>query len=428
MRVHLSLTAIIALSFLIVLAGCGRKEEAAKEEAVTIKVAFWGSPEEIGIITNTIKAWEKLHPEIKVRLEHTPHSGYISKILTRIAGGAGPDIICTEVDFFPSFWAKDVFLDLTDFIEEDEAFSIDDFFPEVVDRFTIDGRVYAIPRDTAPFACIFYNKHLFDEAGLPYPKDDWDWPDLLATAQKLTEVSNGRVTRYGFYAWAWENFLYSNGGRLVDDVKNPTRCLLDEPEAIEALEFYADLIHKDKVAPTPVALVNLGMGVQTMFATGRLAMFSSGIWETPILRKVKGFDWDVAMFPKGPRGIRGFGTGGSGYSILKTTKHPGEAWEVIKALSGRDGQIMLAETGLAQPALKAVAQGPHWAHSPKPPLNKGMLNEAVKYVTYSPFHPKWREIRELHINLEFDLIFNGEKRPKEVIGKLMPKVNELLRQ
>ena len=186
-------------------------------------------------------------------------------------------------------------------------------------------------------------------------------------------------------------------------------------------------MHKYKVAPSPLALSSLAMGVQTMFAQDRLAMFSSGIWETPSLRKIKDLEWDVVMFPKGPGGIRGFGTGGSGYCVLKNTKHPDEAWEVVKALSGKEGQIMLAERGLAQPALRTIAESAYWATSPKPPANKAMLNEAVAYVTYDPFHTNWRKARNLYINQVLDLIFNGKQPVEEGVSKFITKVNNLLK-
>lgn len=408
--------------------GCARKD-AVQDSPVVIKIAFWGGPEDINIINDTIEGWQKSHPHIRAKLEHTPYRGYADKLLTRIAGGGAPDIICTEVDLFVTFQSKNVLLDLTPYVQKDREFNFSDFFPEVIDRFTVDNKLYCVPRDTAPFACVFYNKKVFDESGVPYPADDWDWNGLLDTARRLTAYDkNGRVATYGFYAWAWQNFVYSNGGSLVDNVKKPTRCLLDQPAAVEGLQFYTDLIHKYKVAPSPIAMSNLAMGVHTMFATGRLAMFASGIWETPSFRRIEGLEWDVAMFPKGPTGIRAFGTGGSGYCVLKSTKHPEEAWEVIKALSGKNGQVMLAEKGLAQPALRSIAEGPHWATSPKPPANKGMLNEAVKYVTYDPFHSAWRQAKELYINPELDLIFNGQETAEEGTKKFIGKVNKLLKQ
>ena len=163
-----------------------------------------------------------------------------------------------------------------------------------------------------------------------------------------------------------------------------------------------------------------------MFASGRLAMIASGIWETPGLRKMPALDWDVAMFPKGPKGSRGFGTGGSGYCILKTSSHPKEAYQVIKALTGKDSAMVLADTGLAQPAMIEIAEGPHWIGGDLPPKNRSMLNEAMKYVIYEPFHPAWREAKEIYMNSELDLLFLGKKTAAEAVAGFIKKVNELL--
>ncbi len=398
----------------------------AKDGVTEVKVAFWGSPEEIDIITHSISDWQAAHPEIKIVFEHTPYSGYDSKILTRIAGGAAPDIIATEVDYFVTFASKNVLEDLNPYIQADAAFTKDQFFPSILNRFTVNGQLQAIPRDVAPFACVFYNKKLFDEAGLPYPKDDWTWDDLLRYARALTKQDeSGRITQYGFYGWAWQNFIYGNGGALVDDIHNPTKTLLDDPKSIEGLQFYADLINLYKVMPTPVALANLGMGIDLMFSSGRLAMFLSGIWETPGFRNYN-FEWDVVMFPKNAKGVRAFGSGGSGYAILKSSKHKKEAWEVIKALTGPSGQEQLAKRGLSQPSLIAVAEGDSWAKDPAPPANKKMVNEAVKYIVFSPFHPGWREIQEKYLIPRLDLVFNGKQTAAEAMKAIAPDINAKL--
>jgi multiple sugar transport system substrate-binding protein len=177
--------------------------------------------------------------------------------------------------------------------------------------------------------------------------------------------------------------------------------------------------------PTPVALNNAGMGVDYMFASGRLAMFLSGIWETPSLRNYE-FAWDVAMFPKNNRGIRRFGTGGSAYAILEASMHKREAWEVIKALTSAPAQARLAEMGLAQPALRAVAEGDHFAKHDAPPANKKMLNTAVQYVTYDPFHPRWRKAESQIIVPALDQIKNGAEPVEAVMKRIVPEVNRML--
>jgi len=405
--------------------GCGNP---AQEDGKTkIKVAFWGGPEEIEIITHSIKEWQAAHPNIQVVFEHTPYTGYDSKILTRIAGGAAPDIIATEVDYFVTFATKGVLEDLTPYANADPEFSRDDFFPSILDRFVVGEALFAVPRDVAPFACVFYNKKLFREAGLDYPSDDWTWDDMLRMARALTKKDeSGRIVQYGFYGWAWQNFIYGNGGALVDNVDNPTRTMIDDPRSIEGLQFYSDLINLYKVMPAPVALANLGMGIDLMFASGRLGMFLSGIWETPGLRRYD-FEWDVAMFPKNAKGIRAFGTGGSGYAILKTSKNKKAAWEVVKALTGSEGQAELARRGLAQPSRIKVAESEAWAKNENPPSNKKMLNQAVRYITFSPYCTQWREIQDKYLAPKLDLIFNGKKTAAEVLRGIAPVMNQALR-
>ena len=421
---------VIIGSLTFLAAGCGGKtscEISDKAKPVEIKVAFWGGPDEIRIVEGVINEWQKAHPCTIVRLEHTPYRGYTDKLLTRIAGRSSPDIICTEVDLFVTFQSKDVLLDLTPYVKKDPELNIKEFYPEIINRFTVGGKLYAIPRDTAPYACVYYNKKLFDEALVPYPKDDWDVFDMLEKAKKLTKLdAAGRTTQYGFYTWAWQNFVYAFGGSLVDNTNHPTRCTLDSKDSLAGLNFYSDLINKYKVHPTSTAMMNLAMGVQGMFMTGRLAMFASGIWETPGLRKIDNFEWDIALFPKGPDGRRAFGTGGSGYCILKDSKHPDEAFEVIKALSGRKGEAMLADAGLAQPAIKDIVLSEHWALNDNPPANKRVLDEAMKYVIYEPFSPRWREAKELYVNPELDLVFNGKKTAEDAVKSFNGKVSDLL--
>ena len=151
-----SITLILASCCVL---GCAGKKESG-EGPVVIKVAFWGGPEDITIITDAISEWQETHPGIRVELEHTPYRGYADKLLTRIAGGGAPDIICTEVDLFVTFQSKNVLLNLTPFIESDPEFQVSDFFPEVIDRFTVKDKLYCVPRDTAPCACIYYNKKI----------------------------------------------------------------------------------------------------------------------------------------------------------------------------------------------------------------------------------------------------------------------------
>ncbi len=376
------------------------------KESVPITVSFWGSVEEIEIMKKTIEPWDKQRKDINIVLYHVPTGGntsyYVQRLLTNIAGGNAPDVIFMEVNIFIEFYTKEVLLNLTPFINKDKEFNIENFYPDVVKHFTRENKIYVIPRDTAPFNCIYYNKNLFDQEGIPYPQDNWTWDDFLDIAKKLTKRNQkGQIVQYGFWTWCIQNFIYSAGGGYVDNINNPTQCIFNKPQSREGLQFYHDLISVYKVSPLPSSLE---IGTSEMFETGHLAMLGSGIWETPRFRKITSFDWDVVSFPRHPKknSVK-VGTGGSGYAILKTTKHSEQAWEVIKCLAGDYGQAILGDTGLAQPANMKIAASEHFAYDGKKPKHKKMLLNSVQHVIYEPFHPHWNEIYGKYIYPEIDL-------------------------
>jgi ABC-type glycerol-3-phosphate transport system substrate-binding protein len=426
-------TALLILTLLIVLfVGC----RAPEDGKTRVRVTFWGSPEEVKIITDTIHEWERDHPDIVVILEHANYPNYCEKILTQVAGNSGPDVIFSDIPYFFTFEAHDMFLDLTPYVNRTKPPLTERFFPEIMKPFTRHGKIYCIPRDIAPITCIYYNKKLFDQAGIPYPTDDWDWDKFLYICRKLTVREGERVTRYGFYGWEWANFVYSNGGRLVDSEEYPTKCVLDTPEARRGLQFYHDLIYKEKVMPSPQQIAASGMNTAQYFANEVTAMYLTGIWETPQLRTLdekakeqgKDFKWDIVQFPKSPGGKRGTRTGGSGYAILRTTKHPEAAWEVVKALAGAKGQSDLARTGLAQPADRTIAESEVWAGTNNIPPNRKTLNDAVKYVVFDPSHPKWPYFQNNIVNRQMELYLINRQDLDTTIRNITTELNAVLRK
>ena len=407
---------------LFVISGC-KKSESGK---IVLRCAYWGDVKEIKIINNSVNRFKKENPEIDVKLERLPSGDpYIEKMLTQIAGGTPPDVMFVEEARFAPFAERGVFLSLNKFIEK-EKFPINDYYKELVNAFTIDGNIYVLPRDIAPICVVYYNKNLFDEEGIKYPVDDWTWNDLLEKAKRLTKVKSKGIKIFGFADdWPlWDAFVLSNGGRYVDNPKNPARCLLDSKKAIEAIKFRRDLIYKYKVMPSPSNLSAMGgVGAGDLFMQGKVAMFYSGIWKTPIFRDIRKFKWDAVMFPRGPGGKRGFPMSGSGYAILKTTKYPEDAWKLVKFLAGEKGQIELAETGLAQPAIIKIAKSPHFIDN-KPPVSKKFLLKAVKYGVFPPATSSWIEALNMYILPGLDKVWTGEKEPEEILPEIVKEVNK----
>lgn len=395
---------------------------------VHLKVSSWGDVQENKILSDMIAEFQTQNPNIQVELQRIPFSEYVTKLLTQIAGGLAPDVIFVEVNNFVDLYLRGAFEPLNEYLPGSTV-KLEDYYPQVVDRFTVDGQHFVIPRDTAPICVVYYNKKAFQEAGLTFPADDWDWNDFLAKSTKLVKKdAAGKVTRWA-YVEDWpmtEPWVYSAGGALADDVKKPTKWVVAESQGwIEGIQFRADLMHKHKIMPPPSSLAAMGgLGTSDLFVNGTAAMFLSGIWKTPSFREqIKNFSWDVVMFPKHPSGRRAFGTGGSGYGILKSSKHKKEAWKLVQYLSGETGAIRLAQTGLAQPALMRVASSVQFLDG-QDPKNKKMLLEAVQYTKYLPMAKNTAEVLNSIINPVLDKVWNGSWTAAQAAKELKPALEK----
>jgi ABC-type glycerol-3-phosphate transport system substrate-binding protein len=423
MRKIVNVLVVLAFAALLV-SGCG---SGASKKQADLRFMYWGDVSEIQIIKEMVSKFEK-DTGLTVSAERAPSGPpYMEKVLTQFAGGSAPDVLFVEVNNFKEFAQKGVLEDLTPYLEQEKSLNKKDFYPQIIDRFTDGKSLFVLPRDIAPICTIYYNKKAFDEAGVKYPKDDWTWNDMLAIAKKLVKKdANGMITRFGYVDdWPlWEPFVFSNGGKMVDSVKNPKKCLLDKKEAIDAVQYRADLIHKHQVMPSPSQMTAMGgMGTADMFISERVGMFFSGIWKTPSFRTIKNFEWDVVMFPKGPKGIRGFSTGGSGYAVVKSSKKKDMAWKLVTYLAGKEGQKKLAQTGLAQPAMKAIAESPAFLDG-QAPKRKEIVLKAVQYVTFMPLMPEWEEINVSMIAPAFDKIWAGKEKASKVMKEMVPEINE----
>jgi len=392
-----------------------------------IKISSWGDLNENSILVSEIADFEKLHPDIDVELERTPFNEYVTKLLTQISGGVAPDVIFCEVSLFGDFYYRHALEPLNTYMAADN-FSLSDYYPQVIDRFTMDKQLYVVPRDTSPIGVIFYNKDAFDEAQVPYPTDSWNWNDFVAAAQKVTKRdADGNVKRWGFVDdWAMsDNWVYGAGGSFVDDAKHPTKwTFATDPNTLKGIQFRADLMNKYKVMMPPTGNVAMGgLGNSDIFKNGMSAMFLSGYWKVPNFREITKFKWDIVMQPQSPDGHRGFPTGGSGYGILSSSKHKQAAWELIKYLSGVEGAKKMAATGLAVPVLMSVARSPIFLDN-QPPDNKKMILDAIQYSVYNPLCVNWTEVHDGMMGPELDRVWNGTDTPEEAMEKIKPLLDK----
>ena len=217
---------------------------------------------------------------------------------------------------------------------------------------------------------VYYNKRLFDRAGVPYPRDGWTWDEFRSACQKLTVRPPGALhpAQYGFQVenWmpGWIPWIWQNGGDVLTPDGRRAQGALDSAATTQALTFFAGLV-RDGLAPSLSQSQAQGANP---FQSGLVAMEISGHWNLVGLKAsetLKLEDVGVVGLPQNKKRITVLYE--SGYAITRRCPHPREAWEYAKFLSGPFVQRKKAELGIGISANRAIAESRR-ASSPLEPV------------------------------------------------------------
>jgi multiple sugar transport system substrate-binding protein len=236
----------------------GCKATTTPAEPVTIRFAYGlGDP---GYYQPLLEEFNQTYPNITVELAESD------------AGEA-------DVYFVTPFELGDLveqgdILNLDPLSQQDESFDRADFYPGTLEICSREGRLWAVPGGLT-MVVLYYNQDLFDQYGVSYPESGWTWDDLLEKALALRDPTAG------VFGYAPTNefldplpFIYQHGGGLTDDLQNPTRATFDDPLTIEALEWYAALIHAHNVMPTESQMLDWGGSVEAGVYSNKVGMWS----------------------------------------------------------------------------------------------------------------------------------------------------------
>ncbi len=350
--------------------------------------------------------------------------GY-EKVLAQAAGGVGADVYLFETKQMQSFAARGFFLPLDDYVSISSVIKKDTYFEtDWKEMFWNDKQILA-PFDNSP-AMIWYNKDVFDEAGVAYPPNKyggWKWADFLETAQKLTKGTGAEAV----YGWAGErnwayllNWVWSNGGMLLNEQK--TECVIDMPETVEALQWAADLALKHKVQPSSADMGDAGNA--GLFFSKRAAMAQKGTWWALDLKAQEGLRWNVAPVPDGAAGA--FARNPlDAWGIWSGTKNPDAAWQFIEFLSQDESLNELAKAGLSV-SKRAVMNSDIFLKQEPADVDWHLFADALDGHTQR--HPDtaiYPEMNDLLKN-EWEAVLNGASTVDAMVKNVKDPINKLL--
>ncbi|MBM4466246.1 MAG: sugar ABC transporter substrate-binding protein [Chloroflexi bacterium] len=420
----------LLLALALVLSACQPAAPAATPapEAVTLLWAFWGSPAEAETHQKVADVFMAEHPDIKIETMVEPWSDYFTKVQTLWASG-DPAVIPDVLFLWPTpRYAADGVLENLDPWIEKTGYDLNDYWPALLESAMYQGSVYGLPRDISVEA-LYYNKDIFDAAGVSYPTNDWTWDDLLAAAEQLTVVeASGRVARYalGMEGGKYQLWVGQNRGRILDDMRNPSRCTLTEPAAMEAIKFFADLMNNN-YALRDAALSQAG-GDTAVFQSGQAAMIIQNSSRVSAFNQA-GLNYDVATVPIPKGGQRSAAAGGAAWVMSAASDHKEEAWTFLSWLQSKDGgQHLYTASGEIFPALKSTARSDDFLKSGQPPKNRQAFlteGENAKVGRFGYF-PEWGELDGSVISPGMQRIWAGEATPEEALADVCAQVDAFL--
>ncbi len=328
-------------------------------------------------------------------------------------------------------------LPLDDYMAKDPEMSTDMFFPALIDAFIHEGKLYGVAKDWNT-QVLYYNKALFDAAGVSYPDENWTWDDVLDAAKKIVADTDGDgvTDQWGFVTDTGMNrigaWIYGNGGSILTEDKtqctlteDKTQCTLTDPASVGALEFITGMMFEHKVAPSKVELGELS--AMDTFASGKAGMYVCGGWRVLPFRAIEEFEWDIAPIPLSPTsGQRGTVVDSVAWSIAKDTKYPDAAWGLLKFFTGEAGQVRMAKGGTATPSMIEYARTEDFLDPTQPPAHRSVLIDyTVDETNYYPAIPKMGEMWDAW-GQELSEMWLGQKSVEDSVAAFCERIEPAL--
>ena len=397
----------------------------AQEEMEVVQIALMASAPTVEGMNEVLDLINPRLAEknIKAELLEIPVDAWIpfyQKLMALQAAGDAPALAQIAEFYLPMMIAKNQVADITDRVAE---LDMSAYFEKAFQGASVvDGRTYGVP--SGQYSVVtYFNKDLFDQAGIAYPSQDWDNPttleEMAEMAAKLTSGS-GADKIYGFGCNTSilhaEHFLKGNGGPGVYDEN--TKCVLDEPLNLEVYELFAKMSVEDK------SMLNSNdtkvMGAADLFKEGRLAIYVDGTWNQTNLRDIDKFTPGLAAVP-GKAGMACSTSYLDQWIIPSGSKQQDAAWEVLKELLAEDSQKILFDRSVFGVTVsKNVMEESldEFVGSVYDETDKAVLLESMNRMIPSPYTPAYSELNPRYV-AELSQLTLGTLTPEEAVSNMV---------
>ena len=373
--------------------------------------------------------FEAEHPNIEIvekpALQGT-NQERADKLTVMLMGGEDIDLFdANQAEYF-KFAKMGLYQPLDDLAKKD-GFDFDTLGKDTIHMSRIDNQMYGIPFITS-YWMVFYNKNIFDAAGVPYPKDDWTWDEFRETAKKLTKgEGSDKVWGFTMPTWpvTWAGIAMQQGAEYVKKDGTPG---VDNPAFKDALQFKYDLTMVDKSGPTMAENKLTKAHYAKEFSAGNVGMIVSGNWVFGLIdSNLNGnytFEYDVVKMPH-PEGVEPGTTWGAARYIGMNGNLKGEkreaAWELLKFFAGEEVGKLLMRKGDFPAITTPETQQEFYKSLPSFVKNAGIMFEDHKHVAEKPFHEAASEIDGVMAE-ESDMALTDGKSVDQAIADMQKRL------
>ena len=408
MKKKIKLAMIGMTAVLFGLTACGNKQESKSAEGkTTIRFASWDTADDVDAQQKMVDKFNEEHPDIQVVLE-AYGSDFDTKISASMGSGDAPDVM--YMWNYPAY--HDGLEPLDSYIEKEGEEYKKNFYSTLWNYNSYDGQIYGLPVGFTTH-CVYYNKDLFEKAGVEEPKDGWTWEDLEEKAKKINEATGVKGFSFSMKPdpYDYEMYLWSNGTAYCDK-EGKMEGYVNSDKALETYKMFQDMA-KDGYA---VATEKSG---SDEFESGQTAMFVYGAWAVKKYTEA-GVNFGLAKLPS-------FGTeksasilSSSGVAIAKSSKNKEAAWEFVKYWT--DEENNKSRIGTEFPVLVSVVESEKILDKSEYAPFYAMLDQSGEYTPASFIMDKWSEVSE-KLELAFEEMYNPSSY-KDVKEAIAPVLNE----
>lgn len=399
------------------------EESSIEEAAEVIELTFWnywdGNNGEV--MEALVQEYNAMTPAVEITNVFVGWGELLPRLQTATAGGDQPDIAAVDLVWMPQMAQTGVIVPLDDYIDASDI-DLSDFYESQLAVNRYDDTMYGMPVSTNNLQ-LFYNKELFEAAGLDPDTPPGNWDELAEMAVQCSNPSDGVVGLELFtepgegLTWQFQVYLWQNGGEFLNG--DLSQAAFNSDAGIEALQYLLNLIEEGGYQVSPWGL----------YGQGKACMVMDGSWMVGVWSESAPFEWGTAQMPYPGGGEPATNMGGEHLIIFATDEERQQAaWDFVSWLTSTETQTKWdIETGF-MPVRDSVATAEEyltWLENTEPRLRPFVENQ--QYAHNRPPVPNYTELSDA-FSREIERAFIGEASAEEALSAAETAVNELLGQ